>query len=121
MSRKTKIIAMSTEVKLLDIPQITLGMAAGDELRELLSKDIFDLKRNLNDEIREKEAVQRAAAELRNMVKNTEAEKVDLNRSVGDLKQRVGSEYCQYVVHSIGPTDFFMLTLMWYFEMAIGS
>lgn len=64
----------------------------GDETRELMAKDIFDLKRNLNDEIREKEAVQRAAAELRNMVKNTESEKVDLNRSVQDLKQRVGSE-----------------------------
>jgi len=57
-----------------------------------MSKDIFDLKRNLNDEIREKEAVQRAATELRNMVKATEAEKVDLSRNVQDLKQRVGSK-----------------------------
>ena len=59
-----------------------------------MSKEIFDLKRNLNDETREKEAVQRTAAELRNKVKGTEAEKVDLSRNVNDLKQRVGSK-CQ--------------------------
>ena len=63
-----------------------------------MAKDIFDLKRNLNDETREKEAVQRTAADLRNMVKNTEAEKVDLSRSVQDLKQRVGSMYIHYYV-----------------------
>lgn len=67
-------------------------MCTGDELKELMSKEIFDLKRNLNDETREKEAVQRTAAELRNKVKSTEAEKVDLSRNVNDLKQRVGSK-----------------------------
>lgn len=61
-----------------------------DENRELMQKEIYDLKRNLNDEIREKEAVLKTNAELRNKIKVSEAEKVELTRNVQDLKQRVG-------------------------------
>ena len=53
---------------------------------------MFDLKRNINDEIREKEAVAKTAQELRNKVKATEAEKVDLSRNIQELRQRVSSE-----------------------------
>lgn len=59
---------------------------------ELQRKHIFDLKRNLNDEVREKETVAKTAIELRNKVKMCEAEKVDLSRSIQELRQRVSSE-----------------------------
>jgi len=64
-----------------------------------MAKDIFDLKRNMNDEIRAKEAVSKSNDELRQKIKLSEAEKVDLARNVQDLKQRVGSEYfiCRYL------------------------
>mgnify|MGYP001800086300 CR=1 FL=1 len=63
-----------------------------EENIELQHKQVFDLKRNINDEIREKEAVAKTAQELRNKVKATEAEKVDLSRNIQELRQRVSSE-----------------------------
>ena len=61
----------------------------GDEHKELMRKDIVDLKRAMNDEIHEKEATQKAANDLRNMVKKAEAEKIELNRSLQDAGQKI--------------------------------
>lgn len=65
----------------------------GEENGELQRKHIFDLKRNLNDEIREKETVCKTAGELRAKVKATEAEKVDQSRCIQEMRQRVSSEW----------------------------
>lgn len=63
-----------------------------EENGELQRKHIFDLKRNINDEIREKETVCKTANDLRAKVKASEGEKVDLSRSIQELRQRVSSE-----------------------------
>ena len=65
---------------------------SADELRDLLRKEITDLKRNLNEEIREKEAVQKTAADLRNHVKKLEGEKTELSRQLQEAKNRIGGE-----------------------------
>ena len=74
--------------------------AAGDEHKELMRKDIVDLKRTMNDEIHEKEATQKAAIDLRNMVKKAEAEKIELNRSLLDAGQKIAGEWCSTIVGS---------------------
>jgi len=61
----------------------------GEEQRELLRKEIADLKRALYEETYEKEAVQKTANDLRNMVKKSEAEKADLSRLIAEAKQRI--------------------------------
>ena len=60
-----------------------------------MRKDIVDLKRTMNDEIHEKEATQKAAIDLRNMVKKAEAEKIELNRSLLDAGQKIAGEWCR--------------------------
>jgi len=47
------------------------------------------LRRALGEEAYEKEAVQKTATDLRNMVKQLEVEKVDSGRTVQDLRQRI--------------------------------
>ena len=66
---------------------------SGDEHAELMGKEITDLKRNLNDETREKEAIQKAAEELRGKVKKGEGERVELGRALQDARQRIASKY----------------------------
>jgi hypothetical protein len=61
----------------------------GDECRELMRKDITDLKRCCNDEVREKEAVEKASEELRSKVRKCEGDKVDIGRNLSDAKQRI--------------------------------
>ena len=60
----------------------------GDEHIELQRKEIIEVKRLLNEEIREKEAVQKTANELRNMVKKAEGEKTELARLLQDSRQK---------------------------------
>ncbi len=50
------------------------------------------MKRLLSEETREKEAVQKTAADLRNMVKKVEAEKTELARLLQDSRQKVAGE-----------------------------
>ena len=64
-------------------------MSSGEETRDLMRKDITDLKRAINEEIREKEAIAHTADELRTKVKNLEQEKTDLGRAYQDAKQRI--------------------------------
>jgi hypothetical protein len=65
---------------------------AGEEQRDLQRKEIVDLKRAINEEIREKEAIGRTADELRSKVKICEQDKTDLGRALQDAKQRIGGE-----------------------------
>ena len=65
---------------------------SGDENRELMRKEITELKRAINEEVLEKEAVQKTAAELRGIIKRSEGEKIELSRHVADAKQRIGGE-----------------------------
>ena len=60
----------------------------GDEHIELQRKEIIEVKRLLNEEVREKEAVQKTANELRNMVKKAEGEKTELARLLQDSRQK---------------------------------
>ena len=53
-----------------------------------MRKEINELKRANNEEILEKEAVQKTAADLRNNIKRSEGEKIELNRALQDSKQR---------------------------------
>ena len=70
----------------------SLTTYTAEENTELQHKQIYDLKRNINDELREKEMVAKTANELRCKVKATEAEKVDLSRNIQELRQRVSSK-----------------------------
>lgn len=60
-----------------------------DECLELQRKEINDLKRYLNDEIREKELVMCSNEELRVKLKAAENEKIDLKRIIEETKQRL--------------------------------
>lgn len=53
----------------------------------------MDLKRNINDEIREKEALGRTAEELRNSIKRSEGDKMELNRRLQESQQRNGGQF----------------------------
>ena len=55
-------------------------------------KEATDLKRAINEEIHEKESVQKTAHDLRNQVKKAEGEKIEQNRVIQDSKQRIGGE-----------------------------
>ena len=61
-----------------------------------MRKDITDLKRAVNEEIREKDALSHTADELRAKVKGCEQEKTDLGRALQDAKQRIGG-LCEHV------------------------
>ena len=63
-------------------------------MRDLMRKDITDLKRSINEEIREKDAIGHTADDLRNKVKACEQEKTDLGRALQDARQRIGGR-CQ--------------------------
>jgi len=61
----------------------------GEDEREALRKEIGDLRRNLGEEAYEKDAIQKAANDLRNTVKKLEAEKVENGRVIHELQQRI--------------------------------
>ena len=60
---------------------------------ELMRKDMIELKRNLNDEVREKELFSKINEELRGTIKKNEGEKTELNRDLCDHRQRCSSKY----------------------------
>jgi rootletin len=60
-----------------------------EEELELHRKEINELKRYLNDEVREKELVINSNEDLRNKLKACENDKTDLNRLVDECKQRI--------------------------------
>lgn len=60
---------------------------------ELMRKDMVELKRNLNDEVREKELFSKINDELRGTIKKNEGEKTELNRDLCDHRQRCSSKY----------------------------
>ena len=63
-------------------------LLVGEEYRENMHKSIVDLRRAVNDEIREKETIQTSANELRVMVKKAESERIDMNRQLQDSAQK---------------------------------
>lgn len=62
---------------------------AADEQKDGLRKEIMSLKRSLAEETYEKDAIQTTSNNLRNMVKKTEGEKLELNRLLQEANQRV--------------------------------
>ena len=74
---------------------------SGEEKNELLRKDVLDLKRGLNEEIQEKELIQKTAGELRQIIKKEEADKVDLQRIIQEAKHKHGSEYLFIQIHCL--------------------
>ena len=74
---------------------------SGEEKNELLRKDVLDLKRGLNEEIQEKELIQKTAGELRQIIKKEEADKVDLQRIIQEAKHKHGSEYLYIQIHCL--------------------
>jgi len=62
----------------------------GEEVREVMRTDVTNLKRTINEEVLEKETVQKTANDLRNQVKKVEGEKIELNRLLTDAKQKIG-------------------------------
>ena len=64
-------------------------LPSGDEYRELQRTEITNLKRAVNEEVHEKEAVQKTANDLRNHVKKAEGEKTELARMLQDAKQKI--------------------------------
>ena len=54
---------------------------------------MVELKRNLNDECHEKDAVTKSAEELRATVKKNEGDKIELNRALADSRQKCASKY----------------------------
>ena len=57
-----------------------------------MRKEIQELKRQWNDEILEKDAVNKTNEELREKVKKVEGEKIVLNRAVEERSQRIGGK-----------------------------
>ncbi len=68
-----------------------------EEEIELKRKEINELKRNLNDEIREKELVATSNDELRGKLKLAENEKTDLNRLLDEARQKILGKDSQYL------------------------
>lgn len=66
---------------------------------ESLRKEMMSLKRSLAEETYEKEAIQTTSNNLRNMVKKTEGEKLELNRILQEANQRVTGKSLYYVLH----------------------
>ena len=87
--------ALCTNIRDDEYNECESDSATGDEHKELMRKDIIDLKRTMNDEIHEKEATQKAAIDLRNMVKKAEGEKIELNRSLLDAGQKIAGMWVQ--------------------------
>jgi rootletin len=56
---------------------------------ELKRKDINELKRSMNDELREKESVATSNDELRAKLKISENEKTDVSRLLEEAKQKI--------------------------------
>lgn len=65
---------------------------AEEEMLELMRKDMVELKRNLNDEVREKELFSKINDELRGTIKKNEGEKTELNRDLCDHRQKCSSK-----------------------------
>lgn len=63
-------------------------MFKGEEQKDQIRRDMVELKRNLNDESREKEAVSKTAEELRGTVKKNETDKIELSRALTDTRQK---------------------------------
>ena len=61
---------------------------------------MIELKRNMNDEVREKEAISKTADELRGTVKRNETDKIELNRALGDTRQRAAGMYISVLYKS---------------------
>ena len=57
-----------------------------------MRKDMVELKRNLNDEIREKETVAKTNEDLRGTVKQNESDKIELGRNLQDSRNRCGGK-----------------------------
>lgn len=53
---------------------------------EFMRKDMVELKRNLNDEVREKELFFKINDELRGIIKKNEGEKIEFNRDFCDYR-----------------------------------
>ncbi|XP_021361091.1 rootletin-like [Mizuhopecten yessoensis] len=92
---QSEVAELETQLKLVEENRdnirrdlIDAKIREGDEIRELMRKDMVELKRNINDEIREKDTVIKTAEELRSTVKKNECDKIDLNRSLCDHRQR---------------------------------
>ena len=62
---------------------------------------MVELKRNLNDECHEKDAVTKSAEELRATVKKNEGDKIELNRALADSRQKCASKYTNNIKLSI--------------------
>ena len=90
-------------------------MSSGEETRDLMRKDITDLKRAINEEIREKEAIAHTADELRTKVKNLEQEKTDLGRAYQDAKQRIAGVCALPVFLNV----FFLFSLRFYVSASL--
>lgn len=73
---------------------------------ELMRKDMVELKRNLNDEVREKELFSKINDELRGTIKKNEGEKTELNRDLCDHRQRCSSK-CGVINASLQSFDFY--------------
>lgn len=58
-----------------------------------MRKDMIELKRNLNDEVREKELFSKTNEDLRGTVKKNEVEKTELSRDLCDHRQKCSSKY----------------------------
>jgi hypothetical protein len=62
-------------------------------MMELMRKDMVELKRNLNDEVREKELFSKTNEELRATIKKNEVDKTELSRDLCDHRQKCSSKY----------------------------
>jgi phage terminase Nu1 subunit (DNA packaging protein) len=66
-------------------------------MREVAKSEMTDLRRVISQEQFEKEAVQKTANDLRNMVMKAESEKTELCRFIQDEKQKIaGKIKCRY-------------------------
>jgi 7-cyano-7-deazaguanine synthase in queuosine biosynthesis len=72
--------------------RIPIYALSADEMREVAKSEMTDLRRAIGQEQFEKEAVQKTANDLRNMVMKAESEKTELCRFIQDERQKIGGK-----------------------------
>lgn len=68
-----------------------------EEVKQHNLSEILNLKRALGQEVFEKDAAQKAANDLRNMIKKSESEKLEQNHVIQELKQKISGNWTSCV------------------------
>lgn len=77
---------------------LSFWVLANEAYEQSLS-EIANIKRAIEQETFEKDAALKSSTDLRNMVKKTEGEKLELNRIIQELKQKLSGTLRSHSLH----------------------